>query len=457
MGRNRACAIAFLFVVVTVLCLWATTSSTKTPNNNKDDIVAGKSRMRWFWLGSIWSDAGNSITTENAKEGDGIAPVVEETDTRTANNNKSDARSFSTEEIVQMKHQLRPQVFRTTTLLQPPYDQGSTTTATTGLALLPHQFFHLHHMKTGGTSMDSLINCGLTRMKKYAAPNSKTLLQVNYTNIHECGESNYIKCKSGENAYCLQSVQNAAIMSYCAPLKDLHRPFSWEYLDSKETKNDDNDQNTDIARTMLYRPAALTVFRHPVARVWSMFRFQTKSCYGCRELKDIYRDIDQASNNLTRICKLQLLNHQTRNLMSSDPENEIPSTEEHLAEAIANMKNVFTMIGLTEDMPNTTQIAGRVFPWLAERVTSWSDVFDIANQTTAAVGTSTTDSCVLPHRNASPKNNRCIDNTKHWDLPDIPDEETTQAIMEHNQLDMRLYEAAVRQFELQKIALGLHP
>lgn len=47
-------------------------------------------------------------------------------------------------------------------------------------------------------------------------------------------------------------------MSYCAPLKDLPA-FQWD-----STKDDIH---------------AITVLRHPVDRVWSMFRFQTKGCY----------------------------------------------------------------------------------------------------------------------------------------------------------------------------------
>jgi hypothetical protein len=464
MGRSHACTIAFLFaVVVTALFLWVATTTTPS-----DIIIDGEGSTdlsslfrRWF----VWSQRpDNSINTKGETIEDPshsisenledvtASKVQEETEERTANKSVSTTSTtaslpiFSENEILQMQQQLRPQVFRTMQL--PPPQQGVGTTTRTGFVLLPHQFFHLHHMKTGGTSMDALIDCGLARLKRHPQ-----VIQVNYTNIHECGESNYLRCKSGENQACHQNVRNAAIMSYCAPLKDLQQPFTWEYQNHPSNKKNDPSSSSS---SLMYRPAALTVFRHPVARVWSMFRFQTKSCYGCRELKEIYRDLDRSNDaNLTRICKLQLLNHQTRNLMSSDPENEIPSTDEHSAEAIANMKNVFTMIGLTEDMPNTTYIAGRVFPWLTERVTSWSDVLDFANQT--AKEFVSTDSCVLPHRNASPKNNRCIDNSKHWDLPDIPDEETTQAIMQHNQLDMRLYEAAVRQFELQKIALGLQP
>jgi hypothetical protein len=79
---------------------------------------------------------------------------------------------------------------------------------------------------------------------------------------------------------------------------------------------------------------------------------------------------------------------------------------------------------------------GQAFPWLAEHVKE------------------SATNCSLPHANASPSNNRCGPGNTHWDLPPHPDEETRQAIIDHNHLDVQLYEAAVQHFELQKRALG---
>ena len=290
-------------------------------------------------------------------------------------------------------------------------------------SLIPHQFLHLHNMKTGGTSLDSLINCGMNRLKK--------TVHVNYTQIHECSEGYYSKCVSGESEQCLSSVREAAVMSYCAPLKDLATPFQWM-----------NDPQSSSIH------AAVTVLRHPVARVWSMFRFQTKNCYDCRNLKDIYAELDKGGDaGLRDTCRLQLLNHQARNLLLQSPENGIPDTDDYAEEAIHNLKTVFSMVGVTEDMPNTAEIAGRVFPWLAKDV-DWKNVFDVD---TLSGDTST---CSLPHSNASPQNNRCR-NGKHWRLPDYPDKETAAAILAHNQVDLKLYEAGLKQFKLQKLALGL--
>lgn len=334
------------------------------------------------------------------------------------------------------------------------------------MTLAKHQFLHLHHMKTGGTSMDGVVNCAMQRLKAAG-------YQVSYTNIHECSEAYYTKCVSGQSESCVDSVRTAAILSYCAPLKDLSTPFAWingtdgghdtDYEHSKNGSLTTTTTTNSAAAAAASSFSAVTVLRHPVARVWSMFRFQTRNCYKCLPLKDVYAEIDAGTSQLTRMCKLQLLNHQTRNLLSTATDNDVPDSVDHVKEAIYNMKNVFTMVGLTEDMPNTAAMAGKVFPWLAETVV-WEDAVGNggsgdANHTVPAPRPAllaVPKQCPMPHANASPKNNRCgPDGKSHWDLPPVPDEETARIIMEHNQMDVQLYEAAVVQFELQKRALGL--
>jgi len=282
--------------------------------------------------------------------------------------------------------------------------------------------------------MDGLINCGLSRLRAAQLP-------YNYSNIHECGESHYADCKSGKSRSCLENVQTASVLSYCAPLQDLEDPFAWK-------------------RDAI--PAAVTVLRHPVHRVWSMFRFQTKSCYGCRPLKDIYAAIDAGNDDdLRHNCKLQLLNHQTRNLLSNvvgaEFDTENPDSDQAVDEAIANMKTVFTMIGITEDMPTTAAMASKVFPWLAPDL-DWNAAVETNNNNNNNNNPqqrNTDKDCTMPHANSSPRNNRCGANGTHWDLPSEPDEETARIIRQHNAADLKLYEAALRHFELQRQALDL--
>ena len=279
--------------------------------------------------------------------------------------------------------------------------------------------------------MDGLVRCGMSRLDEMK-------LKYNYSKIHECGEAHYKICKQKNSMGCLEQIQTAALLSYCAPLQDLEQPFSW---------------NPHAL------PAAVTVLRHPVHRVWSMFRFQTKNCYHCRNLIDIYAAIDAGRDqDLGHNCKMQLLNHQTRNLLLNAAEfQENPQSEEAIEQAISNLKNVFTMVGLTEDMNAATAMVAKVFPWLAEHM-----VLEEAVEWGGVVGTAggkaiqrTNRTCYMPHANSSPQNNGCRPGNTHWDLPSDPDEETARVILEHNQADLQLYEAAVRHFELQRKALYL--
>mmetsp|Transcript_19710 Transcript_19710/g.29251 ORF Transcript_19710/g.29251 Transcript_19710/m.29251 type:complete len:384 (+) Transcript_19710:59-1210(+) len=285
-----------------------------------------------------------------------------------------------------------------------------------------HQFLHLHHMKTGGTSMDGLVSCAMNRLKRDVKED------VAYMNIHECGLEHYRRCRDEESSDCRDRINNSAILSYCAPLMDLGT-FGWKASDDLEGLNDAHLPNP--------KPHAVTVLRHPVNRVWSMFRFRTKSCYKCTPLKDVYAAIDAGNKSeitSSEICISQLSNHQTRNLMSQS--NNPNLTEfEMLEDAIYSLKNFFTMVGLTEEMGDTAAMVGQIFPWMNETIPE-------SNTT-----------CAMPHKNASPKNNGCGKDGEHWDLPSEPDNETRAAIEKHNALDIKLYEQAVQQFHYQKLAL----
>lgn len=284
-------------------------------------------------------------------------------------------------------------------------------------ALLPHNFLHLHHMKTGGTSMDRLLNCARKRLETSWSNSSKTAkTTIPYYNLHECSAKGRA-CLSNPKDNCRAPVNRSSVLSYCAPL--LHLPkLGWD----------------------MESVSSLTVLRHPVDRVWSMYRFKTKNCYRCQNLTAIYEQIDaNNTKGLDPLCVSELGNHQTTNLLTSaelyEHHDSATNSGERLQQAIANLKTRFTVVGLTEDMDRTHRLVGRVFPWLAEDYRG--------------------SRCPMVHANASPKNNRCAPGQKHRDLPAHPDEATRSAIEAHNQLDLRLYEAAVQHFGLQARAMGL--
>ena len=201
------------------------------------------------------------------------------------------------------------------------------------------------------------------------------------------------------------------------------------------------------------------------------------------------------------MCQSQLINHQTRNLLSTttDDSDEVSYafhyTPEQVQNAIDNMQNVFTMVGLTEDMITTARMVGQVFPWLAEDLLAtlsdmsqssssssssnssnkddddkgepanfWDPVFRImgepdeknAPKVRVQVPPDTVlRTCPIRHENASPSNNHCANNGRdHLPLPNVPpDDATIAAILAHNAADLELYEAAVQQFALQRQVL----
>jgi hypothetical protein len=297
--------------------------------------------------------------------------------------------------------------------------------------MVPHQFLHLHHMKTGGTSIDKLLRCSMDRLKKEAN------YEIPYYSIHECSRKNFATCLIDPENKCRAHMDEASVMSYCSALKYLDE-FGWWH---------NNNENNQVK--------AFTVLRHPVDRVWSMFRFQTKNCFKCQPLKEIYQNLEIGEDTgLDKLCLNQLQNHEVNNLLSTEwplevSELDAESNEDHselaskmVQEAVDNMKGFFTIIGITEELPETAAILGKTFPWMNIQGSEEHQ---------------TTSECPLPHANASPSNNRCGEGNTHWDLPNQPDQETYDLIAKHNALDMDLYEAAVSYFDLQKRALLLTP
>jgi len=272
-------------------------------------------------------------------------------------------------------------------------------------------------MKTGGTSLNRVIQCALNRQMQVDKQTSAHALRVPYYSVTECAFASFQQCMSGKSPQCIQQANRSMVMQYCAPLFAVNR-LGWAQAD------------------------LVTVLRHPVDRVWSMYRFRTRSCYKCLSLKEVYAHIDngttdQVCGTCQSICMTQVGNHLTRNLILSDPEADHMSDEDMLAEALHNLRNVVALVGVTEELGLVHQMLGRVFPWLNETVENSTSV------------------CALPHANGSPPNNGCGKNNKHMPLPDEPDAETRELIMKHSQLDMVVYQEAKRLFHLQKLALGL--
>jgi len=351
----------------------------------------------------------------------------------------------------------------------------------------PKQFMHMHHMKTGGTSVDGLISCALRRQRELHNGTS-----INYGRMSECGSgvhmcmqtladklgatlSNNVFYRNDENGaqiddapfdpadetdtsidemnICRSSESN--VMSYCASLHAV-RTFGWKDVDK------------------------ITVIRNPIDRAWSMYRFTLKSCYDCQQLKDVLKQIyngtfvsrrgrgetDNEEDNSEVVpnflyepnnsCAVQLIGHQSTNLLSSvdlyNVANDVrfPMEADIVQEAIKNLREDFTWIGLTDRIQESVEGFRQIFPFLAENLNNATKVMEEEFQshgeeledTTFALpeGYSDEKSCPFEHRNAG--------HAPTCGTTEL-DDETKELIMKLNSRDMAVYKAAVEKFELQ--------
>lgn len=144
------------------------------------------------------------------------------------------------------------------------------------------------------------------------------------------------------------------------------------------------------------------------------------------------------SNSCHGVCIPQLLNHITTNILSSAMIEEL-GEEAALKEAIENLNTAFDVIGLTAELPATTQMLGKKFPWLANEIPP--DALDEnGNPVTSD------EKCEIPHSNKSPSNNVCHP-------PEEPDEETRDLILAHNKIDFAVYREALKIHAQQRMDL----
>jgi hypothetical protein len=262
-------------------------------------------------------------------------------------------------------------------------------------------------MKTGGTSVDGLLNCAINRWR------TLTNTELPYFRVSECS-GGVERCTSSLAMNDTNScpVHSAAVMSYCAALDAVDR-FGWGDADK------------------------FTILRDPVDRVWSMYRYSLQGCYSCKTLPEVYEELDNKVP-YSGICGTQLLNHQTENMLSASIRaREANLTEQQLIdEAIANMNTRFAVIGLTGHFIDSIKMITTVFPFLAENLTEVSN-----GKLTDTV------TCRISHSNEG-REPSC--GTRALDAS------IRQLIIDHNKRDMQLYAAALIHFEKQKKILLDH-
>ena len=241
------------------------------------------------------------------------------------------------------------------------------------------------------------------------------------------------------------STSDANVMSYCASLHTV-RTFGWKGVDK------------------------ITVIRDPVDRAWSMYRFTLDRCYKCQELKDVLRRVENGTfkgENPNFVyspndnCAVQMIGHQATNLLSSvdlyNVANDVrfPSEKEIVEEAVRNLREEFTWIGLTDRLDESVRAFRDVFPFLAENlsetVASLHDLFEKSGEQVDGSRFSLPEGyiddkgCPFPHSNGGRE--------PHCGTKEL-DDETIYWIKKLNNRDVAVYKAAVERFNAQMEVLG---
>ena len=244
---------------------------------------------------------------------------------------------------------------------------------------------------------------------------------------------------------------DANVMSYCASLHAV-RTFGWKDVDK------------------------ITVIRNPIDRAWSMYKYSLTGCYSCQPMSDVLekvangtftshrqrKDGDGDGDNVNFVyspndsCATQMIGHQATNLLSSidlyNIANDVrfPREKEIAEEAVRNLRNDFTWIGLTDRIQESADAFRVVFPFLAENLS------ESALRMKGEIGARgielpenafvlpqeyvDTNGCPMPHANAG-RDPTC-GTTKM-------DDYTISLIQKLSNRDVAVYKAAVERFELQ--------
>ncbi|KAL7432928.1 hypothetical protein ACHAXM_010189 [Skeletonema potamos] len=347
----------------------------------------------------------------------------------------------------------------------------------------PKQFMHMHHMKTGGTSVDGLIRCALNRQKVLHDGAS-----IKYSSMSECGSSvrscmNALADKLGatlSNNVFYHNDENGAPI-HDAPFDPADETLNIPIDDMNVCKTSESNVMSYCAslhavRTFGWKEAdKITVIRNPMDRAWSMYRYTLQSCYNCQELKDVLKQIysgtftskrsgrDNGDNTVPNFvyepnnsCAVELIGHQSTNLLSSvdlyNIANDVrfPREADIVHEAVENLRQDFTWIGLTDRITESIDGFRQIFPFLAENLNDAAKAIQEEFQTrgeeledntfSLPKGYSDANTCPFKHENAG-RDPTC--GTTELD------DETKEWIMKLNSRDMAVYKAAVEKFELQ--------
>ena len=344
----------------------------------------------------------------------------------------------------------------------------------------PKQFMHLQHNMTGSESVDLLIQCALDRQKSLGK--SKQPLALN--TISECDNlgtcmdalagklgavvvDNQFYYPDGDGQPIMNTkfdpadpklhipdtIRNACgtadspVMGYCASLGAV-KTFGWEGVDS------------------------IAMFANPVERTHRFYQRMAEECYDCQEMAGILKQIKGGTYqskmaaagawprgtayNQADTCAVQMIGHQATNLLSNQflynvaNDASFPKDQEIAEEAVRNLREKVTWVGLYDRMDESIKGFQYVFPWLEDNLGGAAQrlqqEFAVRGE---KMGGDTNFRLPANYHDT----HSCIFDHKPQDLhqcgTEEVDEEALYWIKQLNMRDLAVYKAAIEKFDIQ--------
>ncbi|KAL7536860.1 hypothetical protein ACHAXR_007437 [Thalassiosira sp. AJA248-18] len=345
-------------------------------------------------------------------------------------------------------------------------------------ATSPKQFMHLQYNQTGSDSIDSIISCALDRQSDMQSNDIKYSAISECDNLKQCMNdlASLLGAELKGNEFHHMGVDGKAldktkfdpadpklgiaaerrnacdtaessVMSYCASLSAV-RTFGWEDVDS------------------------IAMFANPIERTHRFYQLTAKECYDCQEMKDVLKSIKSGTFSRKKgaaqktkyrdddSCAVQMIGHQATNLLSNPSlyniANDVsfPKEEEIAKEAVKNLREKITWIGLFDRLEESIEAFQTIFPWMADNLNEEAKILE---QEFAKKGDHIGNDVNFGLPNDYNDNENCQFEPEIKDLYTCGtkevDDETLHWIKELNTRDLAVYKAASERFDIQQEVL----
>jgi len=329
----------------------------------------------------------------------------------------------------------------------------------------PKLFMHLQQQQTGSDSIDGLISCALDRQKELhdGAAIGYSFISED-RNLEFCMNdlANRLGASLIDGEFYKNDQQGNALMNAKFDPSSLDIPFeARNACDTSEASVMGYCTSLDVVRTFGWQDVdSIAIFENPVERTHRVYQLTAQECYGCKDFKDVLRQInDETFTSDDGSCVARMIGHQAALLLSSphlhSKANDLSFPQEHIVEeAVRNLREGITWIGLADRIEESVAGFKEVFPWLADNLNGAALFLKqefakrgdrVGTDVNFALPENYIDEhgCVFEHRNED-----------HYTCGSRGiDEETLSLIKKLNMRDLAVYKAAVERFAIQNEVL----